>query len=176
MSNINITAHIKKRWVERVNPTAGDNADQEVLKAFENSDYIWDDPEGMSFYVNSDHWIFCADLQKRNSLVTIFEADYGFPPDINRQVANGLLQKIRKARVNIEKVRNQQLAQRSKIEDERHQIQHQMEMLQLQFNRLDNTEKEMDLEMKKKQKELDNLAYQLTYSINFRAEKLANFK
>ena len=91
---MNVTKHARERWAERVNPKAGENVDADVLESFKSATYVWAGGEpGKAFYVNKDFLLFVVDTAKQ-SIVTVYELEYGFPDDLDRHLATELLKRI----------------------------------------------------------------------------------
>lgn len=168
----NITKHARERWQQRVNPTSGINTEDQIRQAVENSEYIGDDSEtGNSFYINSDHWIFCIDTKKQN-VVTVFEADFGFDQDINRDLADKLLKKIRKMRNEIDKVkiRNEETIQQLIYTKE--VLEREIELKEAELRKTEAQINNINAGLKVKEKEFESVFKQLIYSVAFRKEQL----
>jgi hypothetical protein len=176
--NINITKHARERWVERVNPEAGDMVEKQVFEAVNKAEHIWQDKEGIDFYIDNNFIEYVCDLKKQ-AVITLFDIDYGFPKDINNKIANDLIQKVRLARENVEATKVNQTKQREKNEIEKTRylmdisgLQEKIKKLESQIKQIDANNQQMDAELNIVQKEFENLAYQLTYSKNYKMEKL----
>lgn len=170
---MNITKHARERWEQRVNPKAGENADEQIRQAFTNAEYIWCD-EGALYYANSDHWIFVADEQKKN-IVTVFEIDYGFPSDINRTIANELISKIASLRVEVERVKSETektvddlVGQINILESERGQLIHQTNLMTSKIKALEEQKRVAEQMVKNVEYELEKLLKQLVRSNLYR--------
>ena len=176
--NLNVTKHARERWIERVNPEAGDVAEKELLNSLEKASFIWEDKDGTSFFIDKDFIEYVCDL-KRQCVITVFDVDYGFPKDINIKIASDLIEKVKLAMVKVEETKQKQIKLREKNEYERSKYKLDIEELQAKIKKLESKIKEvdandqqMDAELEIVQKEFDNLAYQLTYSKNYKMDKL----
>lgn len=176
--NLNVTKHARERWIERVEPDAGDKAEKQVLEAIHKAEYIWQDKDGIDYYIDSNLIEYVCNPQKQ-SIVTVFDVDYGFPKDINIKIAEDLIKKVRWSKNKIEQVKNDQVKQREKNEFGRNKCKLEIEELQAKIKKLENqikavdaNDQQMDAELIIVQKEFENLAYQLTYSKNYKMEKL----
>lgn len=176
--NLNVTKHARERWIERVDPEAGDKAEKQVLDSINKAEYIWRDKDGIDFYIDNNFIEYICNPD-RQCIVTVFDIDYGFPKDINIKIATDLIQKVRLSKENIEANKSSQYKQREKNEYDRNKYKLEIEELQAKIKKIENKIKEvdandqqMDAELNIIQKEFENLAYQLTYSKNYKMEKL----
>lgn len=170
---MNITRHARERWEQRVNPKAGEDVEDQIRKAFENADYVWyaEHPDrGIQlYYINSDHWVFVVDEQKRN-IVTVFEIDYGFPKDINRTVVRELLAKIAALRPEVDRVRmesNEYVAEVegriNVLEAERGQLINQINIIDSKIKRLKEEARTAEMQVTNIEYEVEKLLHQLIY-------------
>ena len=170
---MNVTKHARERWEQRVNPKAGENAEEQIRQAFTNAEYIWCD-EGALYYANSDHWIFVVDEQKKN-IITVFEIDYGFPSDINRTIANELISKMGELRVEVERVKNESnlvvdglVGQINILESERGQLINQTNLVTSRIKALEEEKRVAEQEVKNVEYEMEKLLKQLVRSDLYR--------
>lgn len=170
---MNVTKHARERWEQRVNPKAGENAEEQIRQAFQSAEYVWSD-EGALYYANSDHWIFVVD-EKGKTIITVFEIDYGFPSDINKTIANELIAKIQSLRVEAERVKSESdvvvddlAGQIDILESERGQLIHQTNLVTCRIKALEEEKKVAEQEVKNVEYELEKLLKQLVRSNLFR--------
>ena len=161
---MNITRHARERWEQRVNPKAGDNAEEQIRKAFESSEYIWG-MDNKLYYINSDHWIFVVDEEKKN-IITVYEVDYGFPSDLNKLVANDLLSRIASARIDRNKEVEDCEGEVVGIKDDIRCLETERGQLINQVNTLESM-----IKAKKHEKEIAN---QRVKDMDYEIEKLVN--
>jgi hypothetical protein len=166
----NITKHAKERWIQRVVPTAGEDAETQIQRAFEKAEYIGDEGD-KSFYINSDHWVFCTDSKKLN-IITVYEADYGFAQDINRNIAESLLKKIRKAKDELEKARIKKDESLLGLTSAKNKLINEIELKQAEINKIEAMEREIEANYQIRQKEHDGIFKQLIDSLAYRRELL----
>jgi len=170
---MNITKHARERWEQRVNPKAGENAEEQIRQAFQNAEYVWCD-EGALYSANSDRWNFVVDEQRKN-IVTVFEIDYGFPSDINRTIASELIAKIQSLRVEAEQVKSESdskvddlVGQIGILESERGQLIHQTNLATGRIKALEEQKRVAEQEAKNVEYELEKLLKQLVRSNLYR--------
>jgi hypothetical protein len=180
--NINVTNHARGRWTLRVNPNAGDNAEKEALKAYHQAEYIWQDKDSIDFYVDSNFVEYVCD-PKKQSMITLFDIDFGFPEDINKQIAIELIKKVRLAKEVVDTTKQKQYEEREKNNTQIDKINLEIEKLKAEIakkeaekRRIENFNQELDAGLNVVVKEFENLAYQLTFSKNYKMEKLIDNK
>lgn len=179
--NLNATKHSRERWTLRVDQEADpNNIDKQIINAVNKSEHIWQDQEGIDFYIDDNYIEYVCDL-KRMTIITLFPVDWGFPEDINNEIAEGLLKKIREQKVIVDAIKLKQSnikskndIERGKIKSEINILQEQIKQLECQIRKLDNNDQEVDLEVSVATKCFEDLAYKLTYSKNYKMEKLSN--
>lgn len=170
---MNVTRHAKERWIQRINPEAGEDAEKQILEAFADADYVWFDEEVL-YYINNDRWMFVVDEGKKN-IVTVFKIDYGFPSDINKLIVSELIDKV----VNL-RVEHDQLKQESEeviklkqsqigiLEAERGQLINQANILFAKIKALEEEIRIEEQEVKNVEYELEKLLKQLVGSNLYR--------
>lgn len=170
---MNVTRHARERWEQRVNPKAGENAEEQIRQAFQNAEYIWCDDDAL-YYANSDHWIFVIDEQRKN-IVTVFEIDYGFPSDINKTIAKELISKIANLRVEAERAKTESesiiediLGKIGILESERGQLINQTNLVTSRIKALEEEKRVAEQEVKNVEYELEKLLKQLVRSNLYR--------
>jgi hypothetical protein len=167
-----VTKHAKERWLERVNPNAGDNVDFQIQKALEGSEYVCDQDDIKSFYINSDHLVFCVDT-KKNTIITVYEIDYGFPSDINRDIADSLIKKIRKAKNELDKLNDKNKDELEKLKALKDKLNAEIELKELELQKAEALETELQTAAQIKNKEYRILVNQLVDSLAYKKEQLA---
>lgn len=166
----NVTKHARERWIQRVVPTAGEDAESQIERAFEKAEYIGDEGD-KSFYINSDHWVFCID-SKKSTIVTVYEADYGFASDINRNIAESLLKKIRKAKDELEKANTKKEESLLSLGSAKSKLINEIELKQAEVNKIEAMVQEVEANYQIKQKEHNGIFKQLIDSLAYRKELL----
>jgi hypothetical protein len=171
--------HAKERWVERVNSEAGVDVEQQIINALNEAEFIWEDSEGKHYYIDKNLIEYVCN-PVNHKIITIFYVDYGFPDDINKTIANDLLDKVRQKRDVIEVMDIQQTKQRernsvmrSKYQMQIDELDAKIKALEAKENELNAVETRMDADMVGEKKEYDRLAYQLICSLNYKMDKLA---
>jgi hypothetical protein len=173
MSSFTVTKHARERWQQRVNPNAGSDAEQQLLEAIKDAEYVADEKEtGNSYYIGSDHWLYVVNVP-RNTIITVIEIDYGFPAEINKTVTDKLRRELKRAEGTLKKAEDKVENDMFAITSARESATAEIERLEAELRKLEAQETELKADCTIKQKEYDKLLKQLVYSISYRTELLA---
>jgi hypothetical protein len=92
---LRVSTHAGKRWVQRkLNISSESDAEiyqnnhfhevnRLVLDAFKNAELIWQGRDGVKFYFDAENMMYVVD---NSTIVTAYEENFGFTPDINRYI------------------------------------------------------------------------------------------
>lgn len=179
---MNVTKHARERWIERAKPESTDQAEEQVIEAFEKSFFVWTDKFEMSYYIafiDSNYWIFVVD-EKKDAIITVYSVDYGFPPDINADVARKLWARIGEAEAKAkeekeenDRVRAELLTEKDLVLVEIEKMESELEKLKARVRKIDAEVEELNRSDEAMRKEVEGLCYQLTCSRNYKMDKLA---
>lgn len=95
---VGISNHAGIRWVQRIHKLHTHNdalaetyrkqnsirIQEEILGGFDTADPIWTNADGSEFYLDPDNIVYL--LGTDNTIVTIYEEDFGFDKSINRTI------------------------------------------------------------------------------------------
>lgn len=180
---MNITKHARERFCERFNDTFTPEAiEKSILEAFEGSEFIAKGRDGKSFFINSEHTIFVIEEQNK-TIVTLYPVDYGFSDDINKQIAVSLVEKLTEKKEMLEDMEYVIREQKEKYQKQRDMFDADILLFEAKLNKLRsqqktilNQEDALDKELDLAKAEISTLAYQLTYSKNYKMELLVQKK
>lgn len=176
----NVTKHARERWTERVNPKSNEDAEEQIRKAFNVSVHICDDSQDSNkqYYINNEHWIFVYN-KKDDTIITVYEVDFGFYKGLNKKIAVDLLERLEYISNKIAKLDEQQQFDKGTIMTNINLMRAENEVLQEKINCNNTRIKEneavltsFEAEKKVFKKEYDQIAMQLTKSIAVKSDMI----
>lgn len=69
--------------------------EQIVLEGYERSEHVWTGDDGIEFSLDGDNFMY---VKGENTIITMYEEDFGFSKEINRMITMEQLQVLAKAR------------------------------------------------------------------------------
>jgi hypothetical protein len=115
-----VSSHAKLRWVQR---KVGIQSEQEayehlrtrskdiesaVLQGFDKSDLVWTGEDGIQYWFDEDNIMYV--IGKDQTIITLYEEDFGFDKDINRSIVLQQMGVIREKAKELEEGRSKHLS------------------------------------------------------------------
>lgn len=142
---MNVTNHAKLRYVQRIvgisderesrNYLAEHNEEvsNQIIRIHEESEYVWsgivNNHKLSHFYINDD--IVTVVNEEKQSIVTLYRCDFGFPESVNKNT-------IRNMMVEIRKLRKREQREEEKIAQSRDKIQVQLDTVEMQIQAVES--------------------------------------
>jgi hypothetical protein len=163
------TSHAIDRWIQRYEPGIGrGEAEEHLVKAFNRAEEIGSfDCTGTIFFMDSDYRVYVTDT---NTIITVFTVDYGLPEDINQNIADALLKKIRRAKAGLSKTQAKRAETMAGYEASKAQLTQEIEVKETALRRVEALEQALEEEAKAEEGSLHLLVRQLADSMSFRVE------
>jgi len=159
---INCTKHSIERWVERIvgikdirerNEYITLNADKvkdHINKTLEYAEFIYKGQIGdnitRNYYIHNDI-VFVLNTTN-DAVVTVYRVDFGFPAELNLQVAKGLLNEIRKLAAEKEEADRAVTEELDKLKHESESLAQQEAILKEQLKVIQDKKKSVDESIK----------------------------
>jgi Mg2+ and Co2+ transporter CorA len=113
---ITISAHAGKRWVQRKLDIKGDTQAEEyrrthfkeieeaILESFGKAELVWSGDDQIDYYFDSENIMY---IVGNNTIITLYEEDFGFTKEINRMIVYKQLEVLREAYKEVEEAERQ---------------------------------------------------------------------
>lgn len=120
------STHACKRWVQRRKGMRDEikaetyvkenlsEVQEEIMELFYTSKQVWDDETGIKYWLSEDNVVF---IVGGNTIITLYEKDFGFSPTINRLIIFAQLQVIEKSREELQEVEERHYRETEAIEE-----------------------------------------------------------
>lgn len=150
MNSMNLTNHFKKRYCKRLLnlddceissyiKQHNDAITAVSLELFQGATFLWrgsfNNNQPANFYING-MTVLVVDTDD-NTLITLWESDFGFKDSINKNIVKEIVADIEKLQSKYKRCSEKSNKQALKLEVEAETIRRQMELLQNQLSLLD---------------------------------------
>lgn len=172
-----VSEHARQRWLERINPDARD-VDGEIMEAKKQAVEFFREKEGGKLigYAIKDDILFIYELGE-DVLLTVIDVNFGFSPEINRQICKMQIERILSVKDELEAEEDYVRSEMEGIdgdliliEAEIRKIRADLEAKEAGKARLLSHKDALMKELEKKQEEYLNEVNKIRYSINYRIE------
>lgn len=113
---ITVSAHAGKRWVQRKLGIKGDvqaeecrrthlkEIEEAVLEGFSKAELVWAGDDQIDYYFDDENIMYVVG---NNTIITLYEEDFGFTKEINRMIVYKQLEVLREAYKEVEEAERQ---------------------------------------------------------------------
>jgi hypothetical protein len=142
---ITVSAHAGKRWVQRKLGIKGDvqaeeyrrahleEVEKAVLEGYSKAQLVWVGEDQIDYYFDDENIMY---IVGNNTIITLYEEDFGFTKEINRMIVHKQLEVLRKAYKELEEAEKQYVNSTQETDKELQAIADEISILESQIELL----------------------------------------
>lgn len=105
-TNVRPSVHASKRWVQRIMNIHSETQaeeyrrshfkeiDKDIEKGFSTASKVWEGSDGVSYWFDTSNIMYVVG---NNTIITLYEEDFGFTKEINRSIVTLQIEEVRKS-------------------------------------------------------------------------------
>ena len=144
-ASVVVSGHAGKRWVQRKYGISNDSQaeayknanlaqiENDILQGFKNAELLWAGADGVEYWFDDDNTVY---IFANNTIITLYEEDYGFSKSINRSIVLQQTQVLRECGEHLKEIEAEHGEAVKAIEEQVDAINSEISLLEAQLDLL----------------------------------------